>query len=126
MPTENLSKTITLPAGGNLSGSQYCFVVIGSDGTVTTATAGADADGVLQNNPSAAGQAATVMIGEGITIIKTGGAFNVGALIASDSSGRAVAASSNTYYLGKALEASTGANQYVTILFRRRGVKAPN
>lgn len=120
--SQDLGKVVTFEAGDDLSGSQFCFVTVASDGQVDPTGDGADADGVLQNNPAAAGRAATVMVGVGKTKIKAGGSFSRGAMLASDSTGRAVAATvTGDYFLGKALEAATGPNQYVSILFRRRG-----
>lgn len=65
----------TRPAAADLSSKQYYAVKIDSDGKVNAvASAGYDFDGVLQNDPSAAGRAAVIMK-TGITkaIAGTGG-----------------------------------------------------
>lgn len=119
MAYENLGKLIALPAAADLSSSQYCFVTIDSNARVALAGDGADACGVLQDDPSALDRTAQVMVGTGITKVKTGGTVTKGGYMASDSSGRAVDAVSGDKILGEFLEASTGANQYVAALFQR-------
>lgn len=121
MAQENLGKIITLEASADLSSSQFCFVTCNSTPQVALTGDGADASGVLQNKPSAAGRAADVMVGAGQTKVKSGAAITAGAWCASDASGRAVTAVSGDYVLGQALEAATAANQYVSFLFTPRG-----
>jgi hypothetical protein len=53
---------ISMKAAGNLSAYQYCFVKISADNTVDVCGDGEQALGVLQNKPSAAGQAARVRV----------------------------------------------------------------
>jgi hypothetical protein len=103
---EESLKCVTLEAGQDLSASQFCFVSIAGDGQVDPTGAGALADGVLQNDPNATGTAATVAIG-GISRVVCGGIVSRGALITSDASGRAVAATIGTEIAGRALAAGT-------------------
>lgn len=124
MAVQNLGKLHTFEAGQDLSGSQFCFVTMAADAQIDPTVDGGCADGVLQNVPAATGRAANVMIGIGVTKIKTGGVFAVADLLASDSTGRAVLAACGDCILGKALEAATAVNQYVTMLYRRQGVTA--
>lgn len=117
--TDDLVTYSSFPAAGNISASQYCFVTVDSNGRVAVTTEGALADGVLTDAPAAIDRAAAVMTTPGKKVtIKTGGAFSKGDLLISDSTGRAIAnASTADYVLGKALEDSGGANEYVTMLF---------
>lgn len=62
MAYEESLKTITLPAAGDLSGSQYRVVKVNTSGQIELCTAGAKAVGVLQDKPPAAGMAACVGI----------------------------------------------------------------
>ena len=105
MYEESLS-CVTLEAGQDLSASQFCLVSIAGDGQVDPTGAGALSDGVLQNDPNAAGVAATVAIA-GVSRIVCGGVVSRGALIASDAAGRAVAATTGAEIAGRALAAGT-------------------
>lgn len=118
MAVENLGKCISYDAGSDLSASQYCCVVINSNRQLALPAAGVQPDGILQDDPDAAGRTGAVMVGIGESKIKTGGSFSVGDLLMTDSSGRAVLATSSAAVIGKAMSASTGANQVATILFR--------
>lgn len=105
---------ITLLAGADLSSSQFRAVTVNSSGRVVAATAGQHAIGVLQNNPTS-GQAATIRVG-GVSKFAAGAAItlqNGGRLVASDATGRAVAATAatvNTSDAGAAADAVAGSN----------------
>ena len=114
MATENVQSSITLASAADLSSSQYCFVKL-SAGLAALCGAGEDAIGVLQNDPAAAARAAEIADG-GIVKVKVGAVVAQDANVASDSTGRAVTAVSGDYMLGKALEASTAANQIIRVL----------
>jgi hypothetical protein len=101
MGLENNLVSITVQAGADLSTKQYLFHVMAADGQIDpVGTQGIDADGVLQNKPSAAGQAATLGI-YGVSNVVAGGAINPGAKVMSDNTGKAIAASSTGFALGK-------------------------
>lgn len=121
MYEESLS-CVTLEAGQDLSASQFCLVSIAGDGQVDPTGAGALPDGVLQNDPNAAGVAATVAIA-GVSRIVCGGVVSRGALIASDASGRAVAATTGAEIAGRALAAGT-AGALIPVLLKLSG-RAP-
>jgi len=113
MAYEQILSCITLEAGQDLSAKQYFFVTqAAGDGQADPTGDGLLANGVLQNAPSAAGQAATVAIG-GVTRVSTGDVVARGALLASDANGEAVTAGVGDYCLAKALEASTVAHQII-------------
>ena len=116
----NESQTcVTLEAGQDLSAKQFFFVSIAADGQVDPTGDGLHADGVLQNDPAAAGRAAEVAI-LGITKVVCGGVVTAGGPVASDAAGEAVDAASGDVILGTALE--TGADgEVISILFQPRG-----
>lgn len=103
MATDNNMTTITLEAGSDLSAKQYHFVLVANDGQIdAVASAGGDADGVLQNDPSAAGQAACVAI-SGVTKVYAGGSITRGQKVQADNGGKALTAASGDHVLGRAL-----------------------
>lgn len=96
-------QSITLEAGADLSAGQFKFVLVASDGQVDlVASAGGDADGVLLNDPDAAGKAATVAYAGRVKVV-AGGTVAAGAKVQSDASGDAITAASGDHVLGKCL-----------------------
>jgi len=94
---------VTLEAGGDLSAGQYRFVELAADAQVDiVASAGGDAVGVLQNDPSAAGRAATVAV-MGVSKVVAGATVAAGDRLQSDANGAAIAAASGDIVLGRAL-----------------------
>ena len=79
---------------------------------------GAKADGVLQNKPAASGRAATVGI-DGVTKVRVGAAVTAGDDLASDSTGRAVTATTGDIIIGRALEDGSAANVVISMLIDR-------
>ena len=95
--------SITIPAGGDLSASQYRFVQVASDGQCDiVAGAGLDATGVLQNAPDAAGKASEIAIAGRVKVV-AGGTVASGALVQSDASGDALLATTGDFVLGQCL-----------------------
>ncbi len=105
-------------AASDLSGAQYQACRITALG-VALAGAGEDVDGVLQNKPLS-GEACALCV-NGKSKIKVAGALAKGTLVAVDATGKAVAAASGDYILGKLLEASSGADEVVSVLLTRPG-----
>ena len=70
MAYEIPGKMITLPASSNMSAHQFKLVTVNASGqaTLSVSTAGPSVLGVLQSKPTAAGDAASVMI-DGVTKI---------------------------------------------------------
>jgi hypothetical protein len=96
--------------------SQHRFVTLASDGQVDHTGAGAQADGVSQDDGgTAAGRAVGLMLLGGITKVEAGAAVTRGAEVASDASGRAVAAVTGDRILGRAWEAASGAGVKITV-----------
>jgi len=122
MAVKNNQETVTLQAGGDLSANQFRFVTMASDGQVDVSTAGADAIGVLLNDPSAQGRAAEVAV-SGITRVEAGGSVPAGSLVTSDADGKAVVATTGDAVLGIAT-ISTADGEVASIVFNPRGYAA--
>ena len=109
---------VTLLAAGDLSTYQYKFVKLSADNTVTYAGAGEAAIGVLQNKPSAAGQAARVRV-FGVTRVVGGVTIAYGDKVGVGASALgAVMTANKDIYLGICIE-GTGtwsATQVATVL----------
>jgi hypothetical protein len=90
MAYEDIGKVdITLPASADLSASQYKFVKINTSGEAEVATArGEKVIGVLQNKPSAAGEAATVRVW-GVSKVQAAEALAAGDFICTSAAGQA-------------------------------------
>lgn len=103
MAAQEQVQSITLEAGGDLSAGQFRFVVVAADGQVDlVSSAGGDADGVLQNDPSAAGRAAEVAYAGRVKVV-AGGTVAAGDKVQSDASGEAITAAMGDHVLGKCL-----------------------
>lgn len=100
MSTDENIKSITVEAGSDLSAAQYKFVNMATDGQVDLAgTQGIDVLGVLQNDPAAAGRAATVAV-SGVSKVVAGGAINPGAKVMTSNAGVALAATGTNVVVG--------------------------
>ncbi len=62
MATEQRLITYGFPASADLSASQFCAVNVDANGNLALATAGKNCDGVLQDKPTALGQAGEIAI----------------------------------------------------------------
>lgn len=93
---------ISRVAGADLSAAQYKFVESNTAGTVTVANAaGEKVLGVVQNDPTS-GQVAAVAY-QGVSKVVAGGTVAIDADIATDASGRAVAATTGNKIVGRAI-----------------------
>lgn len=127
MATQQVLTEVTLPANADLSTKQYFFVnLTNSSGTGRVALAGDGefAIGVLQNKPSAAGDAAKVAI-SGIAKVEAGGAITAGNPVAVDASGNAVAASSGDIVVAVAVNSAVDGD-VVEVLLDARNAYANN
>jgi len=113
---EALTK-LTFEAGGDLSSHQFKFVSVASDTQVDlTATAGAVPVGVLQNNPSAAGQEAEVAVAGRVKVIAGAGGVTAGATVSTTNAGLAVTSATTGHaFIGRALT-SAAAGEMVEVL----------
>lgn len=105
-----------LIAGADLSAKQYHALRVTAAFTVdATNSAGMACVGVLQNKPSASGQAAEVMQ-SGITKAVAGAAVSAGAEVMAGADGRIItAATAGSNVIGIALEAAANANEVISI-----------
>ena len=115
MAVENLGKVISLPVAADYSASQWRFMRINSSSQAVRAGDGEDADGVLQNDPAAAGRAGNIALG-GLTKVEGGGTVTAGNYVSSDASGRAVNTVSGDYILGRSLTTATTAGEIISII----------
>lgn len=122
MSNENSVVTVTLEAGQDLSTKQYLFHAMATDGQIDPCgTQGIDSVGVLQNKPDAAGKAAEVAVA-GIAKVIAGGVINPGALVMTDNTGKAVAATSTNIALGRHVGTSAAASgDIIPVLLGSRG-----
>jgi hypothetical protein len=107
---------VSLLAAADLSSYQYCMVKLTADNTVNVCGAGELAIGVLQNKPTASGQAARVRVFGVSRILADGAGFAVGNRIGSGVAGVGTAMSSNKdVFIGIALD-SPAASTYGSVL----------
>lgn len=102
-------------AAADLTNQQYHLVrLAAADRTVNVASLDTDSGlwGVLLNKPRA-GEAASVLL-LGLGKVTAGAALTANALITTNGSGRAVAATSGDYVIGRALEAAAAAGDVIT------------
>jgi len=117
MATQQITGYINMTAGADLSAVKNRFVKVAADGQIDQAGLDATAEGVLQDDPAAAGRAALVAI-SGVTKIVAGAAVTRGGDIVSDASGRAIDKGANANVLGVALEAASGAGELIAVLLK--------
>lgn len=103
--------------------TQFRFVTLASDGQIDHTGDGVRADGVALMAATGAGQAVTVAY-DGRVTVEAEGTISQGAAVASDASGKAVAAAAGDIILGTALEAAAD-GQIITIDIRRDGTAVP-
>ncbi len=117
MAYEEKLNLVTYEAGQDLSNSQYLFVVqAAGDGQVDPiAVLGARASGILQNNPAAAGRAATVAKAGSICKLRMSAACARQANITSANDGRGVTAGAGEHINAIALEAAGAADDIITV-----------
>ena len=121
MSTQGQQVRETYVAAADLSEAQFRFVTAGATGVELTG-AGEAADGVLINDPANGGAAAVVVFGR--TIVEAGGNITAGAEVASDATGKVVAAVTGNIVLGKAVEAAVN-GQLITVDFFKGGNEVP-
>jgi len=109
--------TFTREAAGDLSGKQFLFMQIDTDGEIDiAANQGEACDGVLQNKPSAQGQAGSIMV-NGVSKVVAGETIGDGILCTTGADGRCEIAASNDIVLGKTLEAGADGEIIAVLLY---------
>lgn len=120
MPGMTGATVISLPASADLSASQFCAVMVDSNGQVALAqgddSPGDVVIGILQNKPSAQGRAALIQI-NGISKFKAGGALaTIGTKLSSTAAGEGVAYSTTDYLVGIQLSTAGADNDFLDVL----------
>jgi len=106
----------TFKAAADLSSYQYHFVYLTADQTVNVAGANAKTVGILQNKPSAAGEAAVVAMPGGTSKLIAGEAIAVTKMVTAKSDGHGEVADAAGEFVGAmALEAATAANDIIEV-----------
>lgn len=93
----------SLPAGADLSSSQYCAITINSSGQAVIPSAGAQAVGILYTAPTLGKAGEVHGPGSGIRQARYGGSVTAGNTLKVDASGRFVAASAGDIAAGSAV-----------------------
>jgi len=105
-------------AAADLSAKQFFCVKFTSTG-VNLAGTGEAIDGILQDKP-VSGQPADVMV-TGVSKIVASAALAKGALVSCDAAGKAKAAATTEYIIGRLLEASGADGDVVSVSITRPG-----
>lgn len=117
MPFEN-TESISLTASAAIA--QYRFVSVGANGRIAQSGAGVDPHAVSAEAATAAGQVINVFELSGKVEVEAGAAVTAGVEVASDATGRAVAATSGNEVGGVALESASAAGERITVLMSKR------
>lgn len=96
---------LSVPASADLSASQFRFVTVNASGQLALPAAGADAIGVLQDKPDAAGRAGLVglLVGSGRLKVVAAATLVPGNKVQSDATGAAIVALTGDRELGTVL-----------------------
>lgn len=113
MAWEDVVHVLSLEAAADLSAKQYCLVKQDATGKLVLCGAGQAAIGALKDAPALGSQGTVVTLG--VAKVICGGVVGVGANLASDAAGKAVAAGANDAVVGVALEAGV-LNQIISVL----------
>ena len=121
--SENM-QTISLVAASDLSGKQYYFVSVDTDGKVGLTGDDGNPIGVLQNKPES-GQAATIAIA-GVTKLYIGTESGLGAgyNVGCDSNSAGKVSDTGSFRMGVALEDPTSDGDIVSVLLQKNGKQA--
>jgi len=123
MATENALKSIPYTASADLSALQYTFVKMSGDYSVAGAPAagGADAVGILQNDPVSGAAAAVAVAGQSKIVL--GATLTAGTKVTCSAAGKAVAATTGQSYLGVLVEGGA-LDQIGAIVLDNKGAAA--
>lgn len=118
MAIHEMLEVLSFEAAGDLSADQFKYVVINSSGQVALAGDGVAAIGVLQNKPSAVGQAAEVAVltGGRYKVVAAAALATIGTELASDAAGLATPAVVTDRVLGIQMTTTGAANELVEVL----------
>lgn len=117
MAHDNFDGIYSLPANADLSTNQFHWGVVNGSGKIALCGAGAVPHGRIDNAPKQDEQCRMIGRVGVVTKIKAGGAVALGALVSSDSTGRAVVSvTSGHARVGVALRAASGAGEMIEIM----------
>lgn len=113
-------KTVTVTAGSDIL---LCrFVALAADGKYDhVGTAQVRADGVSAEGGAADGETFPMALMQGLMKVEAGAAVSVGAQVASDDEGRAIAHvdTAGNYILGEARSAASDAGEFIEVLLSK-------
>lgn len=114
--------TVSLPVNQSFASLQFTFVAVNSSGNlIPPSGAGVYCDGVIQDdNPNSGIVASSVGI-FGISKVVSAGTVTAGDLVMTDSSGRAVTATSSNHILGRALAGNGGVTGVIIPVLLNKG-----
>ena len=104
MSTDQLVKTITLPAAADYSSYQYCCMASVAGVATLVSSQGYDGLGILYNDPDAAGKDAVIALlnGGGVIKVMLGATLAADALVSPEATtGRMGAATTGDYVWGR-------------------------
>jgi len=119
MAFEESLKSISRTASGDLSSSQYHAMVVNASGQLAAASATGAMDGLLQNKPDAAGDAATLGI-DGVSKAVVGASVTAGDDLAVGSGGKLITATTGDVVVARALADGSGDGSVVAVLITRQ------
>lgn len=114
MAKQNQVQSRSYEAGADLSGDQFRIMALSSGQVVRQTVVTASSEGVLQNNPSAQGEAAEVAYAGQVKIV-AGAAVAQDALVQSDTAGRAITAVALSRVIGRARKAVAAAGELLEV-----------
>lgn len=116
------NSTSALPFISAAALTVYRFGILnGSAKLAHVGTAGLRADCIIAESVGAADLAVAGVVEGCIAKVEAGAAIALGANISSNASGQAITATTGHNIMGKALEAASGANSVISILFGHKG-----
>ena len=108
------ARTRSFIAGADLSGNKYHVVKFGTNDEEVILAGAGEGFGILMNSPKAGETAEVAMIGGGAQV-HSGAAFGRGVELASNASGKLVAAAAGNRVIGLSIKAASAADEYVEI-----------
>ena len=121
--TINVGGDRSRTASVDMSAQQFTFVLFTgtADEVAQNTASGGDTDGVLQNDPSAAGQAAQIRV-SGVSKVVAGAAVAIGDSVMSDTTGRAITATGTGAFIqGTCVQAAANANEICSVELQKAG-----
>lgn len=113
MAVEQTGIDITMPAAADLSGAQFRFMIVDTNGRATVSGANGKVLGILQNKPNAAGAAARVRI-SGVSKLQLGNAGTAQQYVASNAQGFGTTASNTGDWIGAQVLTNVGGSGDIT------------